>query len=176
MKRNILYDELRAAFPPVPIVASRAFEQRGRLYCDAAEYTQQMDGKTWEQLDPQYFARRSDGLSFLGSPYILAVLPLYLHLLLVFSPTSPVAETLLPQLTKPEPSDRYVFADLYPQLAIRFEELRQALAPAQSRVIAATLRQFIASYPNAAEPAQRALDRYWRIFLEPLGADASKKS
>ncbi len=166
MKHNILYDELRAAFPPAPIVATRAFEQRGRLYCDAVEYMQQMDGKTWEQLDPQYFARRSDGLSFLGTPYIVAVLPLYLHLLLVFSPTSPVPETLLPQLTKPEPTDRYVLPDLYPQLAIRFEELTQALAPAQSKVIAATIRQFITLYPNAAEPAQRALDRYWKIFLK----------
>jgi hypothetical protein len=162
VKHNILLDELRAAFPPVPIVAAGAWKQRGRFYCDAEEYGRQMGGKTWEQLDSQFFARRSDGLSFLGTPYIIAVLPLYLHLLLVLEPTSPVRWTVLPQLTKPAPADSP--AHLFEELTMRFDELTQTLTDHQSRVVAATLRQFITAAPNEAEPAQRALDRYWHAF------------
>jgi hypothetical protein len=167
VKQNVLLDELRAAFPPVPLVAAGAFEQRGRFYCDAAEYRRQMDGKTWEQLEPQFFARRSDGLSFLGTPYIVAVLPLYLHLLLALKPTSPGPETLLPQLTRPAPTDPP--ARLFEELAMRFDELTQALTDHQRRVVVATLRQFIAAAPGEAAPAQRALDRYWHVFgaIEP---------
>ena len=164
MKANPLLDDLRAAFPPAPICARGAFEERGRLYCDTYEYRAQMDGKTWEQLDPQFFARRSDGLSFLGTAYIVAVLPLYLHLMLVFKPTSPVPETLLPMLTKPEPQDWP--AHLLEIVTQDFEELIAAVSTAQARVVAATLRELIASAPGEAFRAQPALDRYWNRFLD----------
>ena len=162
MKQNILLDDLRAAFPPMPIAVADAFQQRGRTYCDVDEYIRQMDGKTWEQLDPQFFARRSDGLSFLGTPYIVGVLPLYLHLMLVFKPTSPVPETLLPQLTKPLTGDRH--PHMFAERTKRFDELTQALTPRQSAVVAVTLREFIDAAPGEADRARPALDRYWHQF------------
>jgi hypothetical protein len=166
MKANPLLAQLRAAFPPVPISAAGAFEQRGRLYCDAVDYEAQMDGKTWEQLDPQFFARRSDGLSFLGTSYIIDVLPLYLHLMIVFKPTSPVPETLLPMLTKPEPG-HYWPAHLHDIVTKHFEELTTALSAEQSRAIAATLQHFIEeATPYAKAAAQCALERYWKRFLD----------
>jgi hypothetical protein len=176
VKANPLYDQLRSAFPPTPIVATDAFKQRGMFYCDAAEYRAQMDGKTWEELDPQFFSRRSDGLDFLGTTQLVQVLPLYLHLMLVFKPTSPVPETLLPALTKPEPGDwpAHIFEDAVK----RFDELVAVLSEAQKRVITATLRQFTISAPGEAPRAQPALDRYWNQFLtqppqEPADTPAS---
>lgn len=164
MKANPLYEQLRVAFPPTPIAAAAAFAQRGMFYCDATEYRARMDGKTWEQLDVEFFARRSDGLDFLGTPYLVMVLPLYLHLMLVFRPTSPVPETLLPALTKPEPGDWP--PHLHDDAANRFAELTSSLSEAQKRVIAATLQEFCRSAPGEAPRARPALDRYWYQFLE----------
>jgi len=59
---------------PSTIRAEGAFEQRGIAYCDADDYMLEMEGKTWEQMDPQFFARRSDGLSFLSDTHIVEVL------------------------------------------------------------------------------------------------------
>jgi len=162
MKHEPLLDEIKEAFPPTPIVAAGAFEQRGIAYCDGMDYMRQMDGKTWEDLDPQFFARRSDGLSFLGTSHLVEVLPQYLLLLLVFKPTSPVPETLLPLLTKPEPTGPR--AHLFDWSMKRFEELTGALSDRQRTVVAAVLRKFIALYPNYADEAQPALDRYWHAF------------
>ena len=167
MKANPLLDDLRAAFPPAPICARGAFEERGRLYCDTHEYRAHMDGKTWEQLDPQFFARRSDGLSFLGVSYIAKVLPLYLHLMVVFRPTSPIPETLLSILTKPEPQDWP--PHLFDIFAERFEKLVALLSPQQKNVIATVLMQFVASAPGGARRARPALDRYWSQFLDLSG-------
>jgi hypothetical protein len=89
-EKSTFLDELRAAFPPEAMVAAGAFEQRGGTYLDGAEYARHMDGKTWEQVDQQYFARRSDALSFLGTHHLIAVLPAYLNLLFVLGPRSPV--------------------------------------------------------------------------------------
>jgi hypothetical protein len=44
-------DTIKTAFPPEPITAAGAFDQRGVTYPDAADYMRQMDGKTWEELD-----------------------------------------------------------------------------------------------------------------------------
>jgi hypothetical protein len=165
VKSNPLLEQLRAAFPPVPISASSAFQERGRFYCDAVEYRAQMNGKTWEQLDPQFFARRTDGLSFLGTSYIIEVLPLYLHLMIVFKPTSPVPETLLPMLTKPLPQDWP--PHLLDIVTRHFDELVAALSVEQNRVIAATLQRFIEqATPYARAAAQRAFE-YWSQFLDP---------
>jgi hypothetical protein len=139
-----------------------SFEQRSSLYPDAAAYREQMEGKTWEQLDPVFFARRSDALSFLGTQHLVAVLPTYLHLLIVLAPTSPVAETLLPQLTKPSPTDHA--GHLFDELGRRFDELARMLSPQQSAVVAMTLRQFIEAAPGEAERARPALERYWHTF------------
>lgn len=161
MKHNPLLTDLRRAFPPTPIDAGGAFDQRGRLYCDVPDYTTEMDGKTWEQLDPQFFARRSDGLDFLGDVHLAAVLPFYLHLLIVFKPTSPVPETLLPLLTRPEPTDN---PKLFDWRRRRFEGLTGILDESQKRMVARVLAQFVADAPNEALPARLAIDRYWSVF------------
>lgn len=122
----------------------------------------QLEGKTWEQLDPTFFARRSDGLSFLGDPYLVEVLPLYLHLLLVFKPSSPVPESLLPVLTRPEPTDKP--ARLYGWRKRRFEGVSALLSDAQKRVVARALQQFVRDAPYEAAPAELALERYWGAF------------
>jgi hypothetical protein len=174
VKHNILFEDLRVAFPPQPIRGADAFTQRGRTYCDTHEYEREMDGKTWEQLDPQFFARRIDGLSFLGDDHIVAVLPHYLHLLIVFKPTSPVPETLLPLLTRPEPTDRHTSTTLYEWLNQRFEAVTERLSDRQCEMVAATLQEFVASAPSDAEPAQRALERYWYRFLPGVGSAPSR--
>ncbi len=167
MKHNPLFDDLCAAFPPHPIAATRAFEQRGIGYCDADEYRARMEGRCWDDLDPQYVASRSDGLCFLGDEQYRAVLPLYLHLLIVFKPTSPVVELLIPGLTLPELTDRTSHPDpvaMFEWRRERFEALVLGLSEAQKRILAATLLYFIELYPPYHEPASVALDRYWRRF------------
>lgn len=162
MKHDPLIDELRLAFPPRPIRAADAFEQRGIAYCDADQYVRELNGKTWEQLDTQFFARRSDGLSFLSDMHIVEVLPLYLHLMMVFKPTSPVPETLLPLLTRPEPTDTP--ADLYDWRKQRFDGVTALLTEAQKRVVARALEHFIAAAPDESPRATPALARYWKQF------------
>lgn len=169
MKHNPLLDELRQAFPPRPISAEGALDQRGRLYCDGVEYVRQLDGRTWEQLDPIFFARRSDGIDFLSDLHLAAALPLYLHLLVVFKPTSPVPETLLPMLTRPEPTDEP--AKLFGWQKRRFEGVAALLTDAQKRVVARSLQQFVNDAPDEARPALRALRRYWGAFA-PAVPDA----
>jgi hypothetical protein len=164
MKHERLLNEIRAAFPAEAIVAAGAFEERGIAYCDGADYMDQMNGKTWEQLDPQYLARRSDALDFLGGSQLIAVLPMYLQLLLVLEPTSPVPETLLPLLTKAESTDEPV--TLFEWQTRRFEQLTRGLSDHQRRLVAMTLLRFIELYPTAAAPARRALERYWHTFVQ----------
>lgn len=151
------HDELRAAFAPTPIVAAGAFDQRGGTYPDAEEYSRQIDGKTWEQLDQSYISRRSDALSFLGTDHLLAVLPAYLDLLFILGPRSPIPETLLPLLRKPEGESS--------KAAKRFHEISEQLSSSQLAMVAAALKRFATDYAAYAEPAQDALDRYWKTFL-----------
>lgn len=157
-EKSAFLDELQAAFPPEAIVAAGAFEQRGGTYPDGDEYARHMDGRTWEQLDQQYFARRSDALSFLGTRHLIAVLPTYLNLLFILGPRSPVPETLLPLLTKPEATK--------PKLGKRFDELTDGLSAPQRTVVATALARFVAEYPAYGPPAEVALDRHWNTFLE----------
>ena len=150
-------DRLRAVFPPQAILAAGAFEQRGGTYPDGEEYAHQMEGKTWDQLDQQYFARRSDALSFLGTRHLISILPTYLSLLLVLGPRSPVPETLLPMLTRPEGGE--------PELKKRFDELADGLSASQRTLVASALARFVTKYPAYDTPAQLALVRYWNTFL-----------
>jgi hypothetical protein len=170
VRHNPLLDELRASFPPVSIDASGVFTYS--CYADAVEYRARMHGKTWEQLDPQFFARRSDALSFMNGPHLAIVLPLYLHLLSAFPPSSPVPETLLPKLSQPEAAEQTGTRVLSPAEIFKlrrriFDDLTRTLSERQHRVVAASLRRFVAATPpeHAAdwllEQAQRALDRYW---------------
>ena len=149
--------ELREAFPAEKLAAAGAFEQRGATYPDGAEYAQHIDGKTWDQLD-EHVARRSDALSFLGTRHLIAVLPAYLNLLFVLGPMSPVPETLLPLLAKPD--------DTASKHGKRFDELTSALSSRQQAVVAAALARFVAEYPAYGAPAQVALDSYWNEFSE----------
>jgi hypothetical protein len=157
-EKSEFLDKLRAAFPPQAIDAAETFEERGGTYPDGEAYSRLLDGKTWEQLEPQYFSRRSDALSFMGYRHLIAVLPAYLNLLFVLGPRSPVPETLLPILTRPEGAD--------PKLEKRFDELANGLSETQRRVVAVALTRFIKEYTAYGAPAQVALDRYWNKFLK----------
>lgn len=163
MSSESMIEILRVAFPPHPIAAASAFDERGQLYTDVRAYTAALDGKTWEQFDPSYAARRSDALSFLGGDTLRAVLPRYLDLLLTLPPTSPVVETLLPILTRPDPADRSAVPLAWKQE--RFAWLDQGLSTAQKRAVAVVLQRFCELHPYEAERTQRALDRYWRMFV-----------
>jgi len=125
-----------------------------------------LDGRTWLELEPQFFARRADALCFLGDEHLVAVLPLYLHLFVVW-PYSPVSDDLVSLLMRPEPNET-----LYEWKKRRFEGVVGRLSERQSRVVAATLRHYIELNPNEAEPAARALERYWTAFLARSRASA----
>lgn len=147
--------DVRAAFPPLQIDGTEAFRERGRTYADASEYSRQLDGKTWEQLDARYLAQQSDALSFLGDRHWLAVLPAYLNLLFVLGPMSLVPGTLILELTKPEAG----------AAAREFEALVDGLTEIQRSAVATALRRFVTEYPHDGERAQIALDRYWSSYL-----------
>lgn len=160
-----LLAELRAAFPPEPIAAWDAFDQRGRTYCDGPAYRAHIDGKTWEQLDATYVARRSDALSFMSDGTMRAVLPMYLYLFITLPPTSAVYDTLMPMLTQPDPFDphlvEFAWRDMWFRLLVAW------LTEAQERLIVKILHLFVERHPNYTKWVQVALDRYWtpRIAL-----------
>jgi len=153
---SLFLNELRAAFSPEAIHAGGAFEDRGATYPDVEDYSRHIDGKTWEGLDQQYLARRTDALSFLGTRHLIAILPAYLNLLFVLGPKSPVPETLLPMLTKPEVGER--------ELRKRFDELSGGLSASQRTVVATALVKFVEAFPEYGRRAKVALDRYWSTF------------
>lgn len=163
MRRNPLLEAIRAAFPPIKI-RREAFALRGDLYIESLEYATAIEGRTWEELDANYFARRADVLFFAGAANRATLLPLYLHLLLVFSPQSPIPGPLVAVLTKPEPADKP--PHLFEGAQARFAELVGELTGAQKEVVAATLHEYIAMHPNDGREAQRALDRFWGTFAE----------
>src|SRR5260221_13985411 len=87
-------EQVRAAFPTRPIQAEGAFTQWGASYPDARAYMEQLEGKTWAQLDRGYIVRRSDALGFLGTRHLVAVLPVYLCALIEDGVWSPAAGML----------------------------------------------------------------------------------
>jgi hypothetical protein len=154
--RAAVLAQVRAAFPAVPIAAATFFDQRGTTYPDADPYLAQLDGRTWDEMDPVFAAKRVDALSFLDDAGLVAVLPLYLRLLLetAGSDRFVVDYTLLPLLTKP--------AKVESREGRRFATLIAALTPAQHAAVRAVLEQFTAELPNEGGPAITALDSYWR--------------
>jgi hypothetical protein len=156
-----LLDQLRAAFPATPIQSRGAFLDWGATYLDAEPYMNQIDGKTWEELDRTYLVMRSDALGFLGTRHLVAVLPVYLRSLLEEGVWSPAADTLMLLLTKPGPEKKAGIK------LPRFEALAGALAPAQGAAIAAVLRAFAATDPGGSlgEAAHAALERHWQTYL-----------
>src|ERR1700760_1305111 len=88
-------EQVRAAFPAERIHSAGAFDDWGTTYPDADPYAEQLEGKTWEELDRSYVIKRSDALGFLGTRHLVAVLPVYLSSLLEDGVWSPSADTLI---------------------------------------------------------------------------------
>ena len=153
--------QLRAAFPETPIDAKRAFDDWGTTYLDAEPYMERLDGKTWQELDRAYLVTRSDALGFLGTQFVVAVLPVYLSSLVEEGIWSPAVDTLLLLLTKPGP-EKKVGLKLE-----RFEALVAALTPMQRTVIAAVLSELAATDPDGSpgRAARDAVERHWKIYL-----------
>jgi hypothetical protein len=151
-----IQDQLRAAFPRDPIVAAGAFASWGATYLDAVPYAEQLDGKSWDQLDRDYLAVRADALGFLSTRQLVAVLPVYLMLMLE-RPASDVPGMLMLILTKPDKQHKGLGKR-------RFTELVEALTATQRTAIAAALRQFAAEHPED-DAARRPLESFWDGYL-----------
>ena len=150
-------DQIRTAFPPAPIVGTGAFAPWGNGYLDAAPYAEQLDGKTWDELDHAYLVRRSDALGFLGTDHLVAVLPVYLSALVRDGVWSPAAGMLTIILTKPEPRAN---AGLGGE---RFTEFVEKLTPDQHGAVSAALRALAAQDEGGdlGAAASAALESYW---------------
>src|SRR5262249_34960744 len=152
----------RAAFPARPIDGKHAFVEWGTSYPDAPPYRQQIDGKTWDQLDRAYIIRRSDALGFLSTRELVDVLPVYLLSLLgegVWSPSAGVLTLILARPRPPEKDDG---------LGVdRFNALVDMLTLAQREVIARALKVFGDTDANdrLGLAALAAFDDFWKQFL-----------
>lgn len=164
LEKAKILDEIRAAFPATPIQADGAFSQWGTSYPDARPYREQLDGKTWEQLDRAFIVRRSDALGFLGTQHLVAALPVYLSALIEEGVWSPAAGMLTLILAKPVPGK-----DSGLGLA-RFGSLIEALTDAQRTVVAAVLRAFAETDEGGSlgDAAREALEGHWQLYL-PAG-------
>jgi hypothetical protein len=163
MQNTKLIEQIRGAFPTQPIRADEAFAQWGKSYPDARPYTEQVDGKSWDQLDRAYMIRRSDALGFLSTRALVAVLPVYLSALVEDGVWSPAAGMLTLILAKP-PTKKV--AD-----TARFNELVGALTDQQRSVVAAVLRAFAESDEEGSlgQAARAAFDEHWSTYV-PAGA------
>jgi hypothetical protein len=156
-----IHEQLLTAFPAEPIHAGDAFAQWGMTYPDAATYREQLDGKSWDQLDREYIVRRSDALGFLGTRHLVAVLPVYLRSLVEDGVWSPAADMMMLILTKPLPGEDTGLG------AARFDELVDALTDAQRSAVASALRAFAGQDPDGSlgQAAYEALEGYWNDYL-----------
>jgi hypothetical protein len=154
-----LIDELRDAFPRVPLRARGVFY----MYSDGALCEGALDGKSWDEIDSRVISDRSDALAFLDDARRLEWLPMYLHLLSVVDPYwSSVPDTLIGFLLRPEIGDE---KRGWKARKRTFDALTDALSDEQKRAVARCLRQFVADYPNfGGNDPQLALDRYWGSF------------
>jgi hypothetical protein len=157
-----LVEQVRAAFPLDPIKVDGAFSDWGITYSDVESYEDHIDGKTWEELDRKYMVTREDALGFLGTKYLIAVLPVYLRSLIEEGVWSAAAWTMIIILTKPEP-DRKTGIKLS-----RFQAFVDSLTPAQRTVIAEVLKAFATADQDGSPgiAAKAALDSHWRIYLQ----------
>ena len=156
-----LLEQLRTAFPATPIQSAGAFRDWGATYPDGEQYAKQIDGKTWRDMDRAQLLTRSDALGFLGTHHLIAVLPVYLRSLVEEGVWSHAADSLVLLLTKPS-------ADQKTGITLpRFEQLVDALTPAQRVVIAEVLRAFAATdeHGSPGKRAQVALERHWKTYL-----------
>ena len=157
-----LIEQVRAAFPPEPIKVDGAFSDWGTTYLDVEPYEDHIDGKTWEELDRKYMVTRADALGFLGTKYLIAVLPVYLRSLLEEGVWSAAAWTMIIILTKPEPNRKTGIK------LPRFQAFVDSLTPAQRTVIAEVLRAFAAADQDGSPgiAASAALESYWKTCLQ----------
>lgn len=136
-------EQLRAAFPPTPLNFEGALT--GGL--DEGAYREHVEGKTWEEIDRKYVLSRSDVLSFLETQHLIAVLPVYLRSLVEDGTRTPVPDTVLLVLNRKKQE--------------RFEELINALDPAQHAAVIAVLELFATNESGQpAEAARAALERW----------------
>lgn len=97
---------LIAAFPAVPIDRATLDEATGRWdYYDAAAELRSLDGKTWSQLEPDFLVRHATLVNYAGDALFRAVLPAYLHYLLVHRPSNEVPFHIGGQLTRKDDVD-----------------------------------------------------------------------
>jgi hypothetical protein len=157
-------EQIRTAFPARPIQAESAFTQWGASYPDARPYMEQLEGRTWDQLDREYIVRRSDALGFLGTRHLIAVLPVYLCALVEDGVWSSATGMLTLILAKP-----IAGKDSGIGMA-RFDALVEALTDAQRAAVAAALRAFAEGDEDGSlgQAARAALDGHWKIYL-PAG-------
>jgi hypothetical protein len=168
MNATDFVDQLRAAFPPEPIRGDGAFAQWGSTYSDVELYTRAVDGKTWEQVDPNVLLTNTDALGFLGTRHLVAVLPVYLRSVVEQGVMSPAAEMLPIILARPAPGASTGLGHA------RFDALVDALTAAQRTVIAAALRGLAADSGSPGRAARAALDSYWKMREQHQAAfDAS---
>jgi hypothetical protein len=154
--------QLRAAFPATPITADGAFARWGTTYPDAAVYRERIAGQTWEQLDRGYLLRNSDALGFLGTEALVAVLPVYLRSLVEEGVWSAAAGMLMLVLARPAPGSDSGLGHA------RFDELVDALAPAQRIAVATALDTLARADADGSlgRAAQAALDGFWNLFVK----------
>jgi hypothetical protein len=158
-------EQIRAAFPTLPIDAEGAFAQCGASYPDARQYMERLQGKTWDQLDRAYIVRRSDALGFLGTRHLVAVLPAYLCALVEDGVWSLAAGMLTLILAKP-------ISGTDSGLGVtRFDALTEALTGGQRAAVAAALRAFAESDEDGSlgQAARAALDGHWSRLARTLG-------
>lgn len=126
-------EQIRAAFPPQPLVAEGAFAPWGNGYLDATRYAARLEGATWDRLDRELLVGRSDALGFLGTSHLAAVLPAYLTAMVQDGVWSPASGMLTIILTRPAPGTDAGLG------AARFDALFEALTPGQRHAVAAAL-------------------------------------
>ncbi len=143
--------QLRSAFPAEPI----GFEGALTGGLDGGAYREHVEGKTWEELDRKYVLSRSDVLSFLDPHHLVAVLPVYLRSMVEDGTRTPVPDTMVLVLNRKKRE--------------RFQELINALDPAQRAAVIAVLELFVAT--ESGQPADAA-----RAALERWKADPSTDS
>ncbi len=159
-------DQVRAAFPTTEIPARDAFASWGRTYLDGEAYRAALEGKSWDQLDPEYLALRADALGFLGTRALVAVLPMYLTALIEQGTASPVPGMLTLVLAPPGSKTDNGLGKK------RFGELVEALTGQQRAAVAAALLRFGERYPETlvGNAARAAFDDYWKTYQPRAGA------
>ncbi len=148
--------QLRAAFPPEPL----RFEGALTGGLDGGAYRDQVEGKTWEELDRAYALTRSDVLSFLDTRHLVAVLPVYLRSLVEDGTQTPVPDTLVLVLNRKNEE--------------RFQELFTALDPAQRAAVVAALELFGANESGQPADAARAAAERWKAHVSSSSSASAR--